>query len=68
MPRIEDGEQEALYRCSMPARDPHHINKRWPRRDDRIENLVHLCGPHHAEKDPRKVRWSAGSGAGNGRK
>ena len=43
-------------RCSRAADDAHHIAKRWPSRDDRIENLVHICRHHHRLLDSRKIR------------
>jgi hypothetical protein len=46
-------------RCLADARDPHHVIKRWPRRDDSLSNLLHVCGTHHYALDPRKPRWSS---------
>ena len=46
-------------RCRGDCNDPHHHpRKRWPVRDDRLENLVGLCREHHKLVDPRKVGGS----------
>jgi hypothetical protein len=45
--------------CHGRGGEPHHIKKRWPRRDDRIENLADLSHECHVAEDRRKVRWSA---------
>lgn len=44
--------------CTVKARDPHHIVRRSVRRDDRLSNLIHLCGPHHDLEDERKPKWT----------
>lgn len=43
-------------RCTMVAVDPHHQIKRSVLRDDRIENLLHVCRFHHRLLDERKIR------------
>ena len=45
-------------RCRSEIHDPHHINPRWPKRDDRAFNLIGLCRLHHSLLDPRKPRWT----------
>jgi len=42
--------------CDGYAGDPHHIAKRWPRRDDRLSNLAALSRACHDAEDPRKIR------------
>jgi hypothetical protein len=45
-------------RCRSAARDPHHVIPRSKRRDDRLENLLGLCGLHHDSVDWKKLHWS----------
>lgn len=47
-----------MHRCSMAARDPHHKIRRSLRRDDRLENLLHVCRPHHDDADDRNPKWT----------
>lgn len=42
-------------RCRSEAHDPHHKIPRWPKRDDRLSNLVALCRLHHGLEDERKI-------------
>ena len=58
--QVNHADGGGFERCHSAAVDPHHKVKRSKRRDDRIENLEHLCRYHHDRKDNRKVRWSAG--------
>lgn len=44
--------------CYGEGEEPHHIKKRWPLRDDRLENLADLSHACHSAEDPRKVRWT----------
>jgi hypothetical protein len=44
--------------CVNAARDPHHVIRRSVRRDDRLTNLIDICGPHHDMLDPRKPKWT----------
>ncbi|SRR5712691_3059131 len=48
-----------IIRCPVEAADPHHVEPRWPKRDDRLENLLALCRWHHSALDERKPRWTA---------
>lgn len=43
--------------CRKEGQEPHHIKKRWPKRDDRLENLANLSHACHAAEDNRKPRW-----------
>lgn len=43
-------------RCRSEAHDPHHIEKRSKKRDDRLSNLMALCRMHHDLLDERKPR------------
>jgi hypothetical protein len=45
-----------VHRCTMRADDAHHLVKRSVLRDDRLENLLHVCRYHHRLLDERKVR------------
>jgi hypothetical protein len=45
-------------RCRSLARDPHHKIERSEKRDDRLDNLLHLCGPDHDAVDWKKLHWS----------
>jgi len=51
---LENGE-----RCGSLPRDPHHIERRHPRRNDQLKNLLAVCGPCHRILDPRKVKWGS---------
>ena len=44
-------------RCSSEATDPHHIVKRSKKRDDRLENLLHVCRACHRLSDNRKLHF-----------
>lgn len=50
---------ESSKRCVNPGDDPHHIVPRWPKRDDRLDNLLLLCRYHHSLLDRRKPQWRA---------
>lgn len=45
-------------RCPSRGHDAHHVVPRSKGRDDRLENLAHLCRFHHDLVDKRKVRWT----------
>jgi hypothetical protein len=45
-------------RCPNKADDPHHITRRSVRRDDRMNNLKHVCRFCHDALDERKPRWT----------
>lgn len=47
--------------CNGRGGDPHHIKKRWPRRDDRLVNLADLSRACHDAEDPRKIRRQVSS-------
>jgi len=47
-----------MERCRSAARDPHHIRARSKGRDDRLSNLLHVCGLHHDLFDWKKLRWT----------
>src|SRR5690242_19381916 len=53
--RCENHPLEGLDRCHNKARDPHHVVKRSVLRDDRLDNLLHVCGDCHALLDNRKI-------------
>jgi hypothetical protein len=41
--------------CGAPANQhPHHIKHRWPKRDDRAQNLMSICDPHNISAHPEK--------------
>jgi hypothetical protein len=41
--------------CGAPANQhPHHIKHRWPKRDDRAQNLMSICDPHNVVAHPEK--------------
>lgn len=42
-------------RCRGDCNDPHHVIPRWPKRDDRLENLMGACREHHNLMDERKI-------------
>lgn len=44
--------------CDGRGGQPHHIKKRWPRRDDRMSNLADLSDACHKAEDPRKTRFA----------
>jgi hypothetical protein len=44
--------------CRAEGGEPHHIKKRWPLRDDRLENLANLSHWCHLAEDERKPRWT----------
>ena len=48
----------ANERCRSEAVDPHHVKPRSKGRDDRIENLQHLCRFHHDLVDWKKLKWT----------
>ena len=50
-------------RCRSAGRDPHHIIERSKHRDDRLNNLIFLCGLHHSRFDWRKLHWLMKSSA-----
>lgn len=41
--------------CRGDCTDPHHDKPRWPKRDDRLSNLIGYCRPHHILVDGRKI-------------
>lgn len=43
-PRLHEPER---WRCLVAARDAHHVVKRSQGRDDRLENLLHVCRRCH---------------------
>lgn len=47
-------------RYQFDGEHPHHILKRSTSHDDRLENLLLVCGMHHAELHPEKnkLHWS----------
>jgi hypothetical protein len=45
--------------CCSLARDPHHVERRSQFRDDRLENLLAVCGPCHDILDGRDARWTS---------
>lgn len=45
-------------RCRTPGEDAHHVKPRSKGRDDRLENLAHLCRFHHDLVDWKKLKWS----------
>ena len=59
------GEHIVPERCTAVGVIPAHIQPRYPRRDDRMDNLKLYCVPHDrlTEKQSwRKVRWSKREG------
>jgi hypothetical protein len=53
------GKCEYFVRCTAAGEHPHHIQKRSQGRDDRLENLLLLCGYHHRMMHPEKeLKWS----------
>lgn len=49
--------------CSMHGEEPHHIKPRWPKRDDRLENLANLSHACHWAEDERKIGGRSKKGA-----
>ena len=56
--RMVGWDYRCRVRCRSEMHEPHHINPRWPKRDDRAFNLIGLCRLHHSLLDRRKPRWT----------
>jgi hypothetical protein len=50
--------KSAGERCRTGAEDAHHKKPRSKGRDDRLENLAHLCRFHHNLVDWKHLRWT----------
>lgn len=51
------GKAHAAF-CYGDGVEPHHIQKRWPLRDDRLGNLANLSHACHLAEDERKPKWT----------